>query len=117
MGCGETPHRPAGRGCSRERCSLLLNRALIAAVGAAAIQIDQNIARFGAFARADDAAIFQFIHDARGAGVAEAQAALQQGDAGLLFAADDLDALLDDFLILIDAAFVAESCSPAWKAA
>ena len=71
------------------------------AVRAPTIQIDQNVARLGAFARADDAAVFQFVHDARGAGIAEAQAALQQGDAGFLFAADDFDALLDQFLILI----------------
>ena len=86
-------------------------------VGAPAVQIDQNIARLGAFARADDAAVFQFIHDARGAAVAEAQAALQERDAGFLFAADDFDALLDDVFVFIDAASVRRSCWPAWKVA
>ena len=78
------------------------------AVGAGAIEINEDVAGFGAFARADDAAVFQFIHDAGGAGVAEAQAALHEGDAGLLFAADDFDALLDEVLVLVAAGFVAE---------
>src|ERR1017187_5538550 len=85
-----------------------LHRALRAAVGAPALEIYQDVARLGAFAGADDAAAFQFVHDARGAGVAEAQPPLQQRDAGLLFAADDLDALLDEVLVLVNAAFVAE---------
>jgi hypothetical protein len=38
------------------------------------IQINQDVARFGALARADDAAVLEFIHDARGAGIAEPQA-------------------------------------------
>src|SRR5208282_3332644 len=65
--------------------------------------------RLGAFARADDAAAFQFVHDARGARVAEAQAPLHQRDARLLFAADDFDALLYEFLVLVDAGFVPET--------
>src|SRR5439155_15598069 len=51
---------------------------LPAAVGAGAVEINQDVPRLRAFARADEAAVFQFIHDARGAGVAETQAALQQ---------------------------------------
>src|SRR5665213_3828788 len=88
--------------------SLKSNRFLSAAVRAAAVEVNQNVARLRAFAGADDAAIFQFVHDARGAGVAEAQAALHERDARLLFAADDLDALLDNFLVLVNAAFVSE---------
>jgi hypothetical protein len=49
-----------------------LHRALAAAVGARAVQVNQDVPRLGAFAGADDAATFQFVHDARGAGVAEA---------------------------------------------
>jgi hypothetical protein len=40
------------------------------------VQIDQNIARLGAFARADNPAILQFVHDAGGPSVPEAQPAL-----------------------------------------
>src|ERR1017187_5084911 len=81
-----------------------LHRALRAAVGTRAVQINQYVPWLGAFARADDAAAFQFVHDARGAGVAEPQPALHQRDAGLLFAADDFNALLDKFLVLVNAA-------------
>src|ERR1035437_6959775 len=84
------------------RCS---NRALPAAIGTAAVEVNQDFARLGTVALTDDAAIFQFVHDARGAAVTEAQAAVQQRDARLLFAADDFDALLDDFLVLVNAAF------------
>ena len=57
------------------RCWLLdvfpcLNRALPAAIGAAAVQINQDVARLGTFAGADDAPALQFVHNARGAGVA-----------------------------------------------
>src|ERR1035437_4625605 len=81
------------------------HRALRAAVRAAAVEVYQNFARLGALAGADDATAFEFVHDARGPGVAEAQAALHERDAGFLFAADDLDALLDEFLVLVNAAF------------
>src|ERR1017187_6314400 len=81
-----------------------LHRALRTAVGAAAVEIYQDFARLGSLAGADDAAAFEFVHDARGAGVAEAEPALHQGDAGFLFAADDFDALLDEFLVFINPA-------------
>ena len=69
----------------------------------------------GAFARADDAAIFEFVHDTCRAPVAQPQPPLQQGNTGLLLAADDFDALLDNFLILIDPALLRQSCSSAWR--
>ena len=65
-----------------------------AAVRIASVQVDEDVARFAAIARTDDAAILQFIHDACGAPITEAQAALEDGDAGLLLAADDFDAIL-----------------------
>jgi len=73
------------------------------------VEVDQDVARLSAFARANNAAIFQFIHDAGGAGVAEAQPALQQGYARLLLAADDFDALLDQVFIFVDAVFSVEA--------
>src|SRR5450755_1852666 len=85
------------------------HRALPRAVVAFTVQVNQDFARLGAFAFADDAPVLQFVHDARGAAIAEAEAALQQRDARLLFAADDFDALLDDFLVLVNAALVAEA--------
>jgi hypothetical protein len=51
--------------------------------GAGAVEVDEDVAGFSAFAGADDAAVFEFVHDAGGAGVAEAEAALEEGDAGL----------------------------------
>src|SRR5437899_8098459 len=54
----------------------------------------------GALVRADDAALFQQVHDPSGASVADAQAALQDRDAGAIGLADDFDALLDQFLVL-----------------
>src|SRR3979411_15430 len=65
--------------CARNASLLPMARIAATAVGAAAVEVDKNVARFGAFAGADDAAVFQFIHDAGGAGVAQAQAALHEG--------------------------------------
>src|SRR4051794_2964549 len=78
------------------------------AVGAATVEVDENVARFSALAGADNAAVFQFIHDARGTGVTQAQAALHEGDARFLFAADDFHALLDEVFVLVAAAFAVE---------
>ena len=75
-----------------------------AAVGSFAVEVNQDVAGLGAPARADDAAVLQLVHDPRGSAIAQAQAALQQGHAGLLLAADDLDAVLDDLFVLVNAA-------------
>src|SRR5437870_914773 len=66
------------------------------------IQINQYISRLGALTGADDAAVFQFVHDAGGAAIAEAQTPLQERDAGFLFAPNHFDALLDDLLVLVN---------------
>src|SRR5262249_31941815 len=71
------------------------------------VQINQNIAWLSPFARAHNAAIFQFIHDTRGASVAQTQAALQKRNARLLLAANDLDALFDNLLVLANASVLA----------
>ena len=55
-----------------------LHRLLPPAIVPFAVQINQDVPRLGAFAGPDDPATFEFIHDARGAGVAQAQAALQE---------------------------------------
>src|SRR5204862_500115 len=80
-----------------------LYRLLARAIGAPAIEIDQDIAWFGPFARADDAPVLQLIHDARGSRVAEAQSPLHEGNARLLFAPDDFNALLDEVLVFFAA--------------
>src|SRR6185503_6650014 len=49
----------------------------------------------------DYAAVFQFVHDAGGARVAEPETALQQRDARLLLAADDFNALLNQVFVFI----------------
>ncbi len=75
--------------------------------------INQNIPRLRAFAGADNAAVFQFIHDPRRAGVPQPEPALQEGHTRALFAANDFDALLDEVFILIDAPlFVAADGGP-----
>lgn len=51
---------------------------LAPAVRTSAIQINEDVARLGALAGADNAPVLQFIHDARGAAVAEAEAALEE---------------------------------------
>ena len=80
-----------------------------AAVPAFTIEINENIARFRAFAWSHDAAALKFIHDAGSAGVAEAEAALHERDAGFLLGADHFDALLDQFLIFIATAFTGQA--------
>ncbi len=65
-------------------------------VRSGSVQIDENVSRLRSFIGTDHAAVFQLIHDARGAGIAEPEAALEQGYARLLLAANDLDALLDE---------------------
>ena len=45
------------------------------------ISLQENLARFRTIAGADDAALFEDIDHAGGAGVAEAEAALEQGGA------------------------------------
>src|SRR5882724_10111243 len=82
---------------------------LAAAIRATLVEVDENFTRLRAVALADDAAVLQFVHDARGAPVAEAQTALQQRHTRLLFAADDLDALLNNLLVLVTAALVAKA--------
>ena len=111
-----TTQRGPGRGNSlslipaRPNVRNSAEKSLPLAVRAAAIQVNEDIAGFSAFARADHAAILEFIHDPGSAGVAEAQAALHQGDAGLLFAANDFDALLDELLVFIAAAARRRGC-------
>src|SRR5260370_25152232 len=58
-------------------------------IGSRTIQINQYIPRLGAFAGADDAAVFQLVHNAGGAAIADAQSPLQKRHAGFLFAAND----------------------------
>jgi len=48
------------------------------AIGAGPVQVDENVARLGPFARANNASVFQLIHNAGGAAIAKAQAALEQ---------------------------------------
>src|SRR2546421_10058667 len=76
---------------------------------ACAIEIDQNIARLGAFARPHEAAVLQFIHDAGGASIAEAKAALEQRDAGFLLAANDFNTLLNQFFVFIAARLLCQA--------
>src|SRR5260370_14664612 len=89
--------------------ALFGGRGLALSGRAAAVQVNQNVPRFGAFAGADDAAVFQLIHDAGGAAIAEAQTALQQRDAGLLFATNDFDALFDQLFVFVAPAFGVKS--------
>src|SRR5688500_15873171 len=87
----------------------ILTQPLPLPIGAAAVEIDQDVPWFGAFAGANNAAPFQFVHDAGGAGVTKAEPALHERDAGFLFAANDLDALLDEAFVLVAGIFVADA--------
>ena len=73
-------------------------------VGPGTIQINEDIPGFSTLARADDAAILQFVHDPGGARVSEPEATLHERETGFLFAANDFDALLNEFLVLVAAA-------------
>ena len=57
-------------------CFLL--RLFALAVNALDVKVYEDVAWFGTFARADDAPVLQFVHDARGPAITQAQAALQQ---------------------------------------
>src|SRR5688500_12750375 len=70
-------------------------------VGVAGIEVDQDVPRLGPLTRAHDAALLEFIHNPRSPRVAEAQSPLHQRNARFLFAANDLDALLNEILILL----------------
>src|ERR1043166_3935843 len=59
------------------------------------VQIDQDIARLGAFVGADDSPVLEFVHDAGRPRVTEPQPALHKRHARLLFAPNHFDALLD----------------------
>ena len=58
------------------RLALALGRA---AIGAAAVQVNEDVARFGAFAGPNNAAVLQFIHDAGGAAIAEGASGVEGG--------------------------------------
>ena len=73
------------------------------------VQINKDIPRLGTLARTDNSTILKFIHDAGGTTVAQPQSALKERHARLLLAADDLDALLNDLLVLINAALIAKT--------
>jgi hypothetical protein len=78
-----SPRWPEGsRGC-------LFWKPLTMSIRSAAIEVNQDVSRLSSFARTDNAAVFQFIHNARRSGVSEPEAALHQRDARFLFAADD----------------------------
>jgi hypothetical protein len=79
---------------------------LTAPIGAGAVEVQEDVPGFSAFVGADDAAVFEFVHDPGGAGVTESEPALEEGDTGLLFAADDLDALLNEVFVFVGAVVV-----------
>src|SRR5947199_3771405 len=58
-----------------------------------------NTPGFSAITRTNHTAQLQFIEDARRLGVTEPQPPLQQGHAGLLLSANDLNTLLDELLL------------------
>ena len=74
-----TPARAAAARNTRNAVgNNVLHRFLPPAIVALAVKVYEDVARFGTFAGADDAAAFEFIHDARGAGVTKTQATLHQ---------------------------------------
>ena len=63
--------------------------------------------------RREHAGVVQLVDDARRTTVSDSEAPLQQRDAGLLLAADDLDALLDEILVLAAARLAIRVCKVA----
>ena len=47
-------------------------------VGTGAVEVNQDVAWLGAFARSDNTAVLQLVHDARGARITKSQPALHQ---------------------------------------
>src|SRR6478672_6413094 len=63
------------------------------------IEIDQNLAWFGALAGTQNTALLQNINDTRRARVTESQPALEQRSGRALFLSDYLDAFFDQLFI------------------
>src|SRR5204862_6196195 len=64
------------------------------------VEIDEYLARARAVLGADDALVLHDFHDARGAVVADAQAALEHGGAGAAGRLEDVDRLLVELAIV-----------------
>src|SRR4030095_11906432 len=63
------------------------------------IEIDQNLAWFGALAGTQNTALLQNINDSRRARVTESQPALEQRSGRAFFLSDNLDAFFDQLFI------------------
>ena len=63
------------------------------------IEIPEDLARLGAFARPDVAALFKDIENPGCPGITKAQAALEKGGARFLLLPHHLDAFLNQFLV------------------
>src|SRR5690606_14708662 len=61
----------------------------------------QDLARFRSAGGSYDPALLQQIHHARGAAITDLEPSLQERRTRLALAADHLDAILDQFLVLV----------------
>ena len=64
------------------------------------VEIDENLARLRAFSGSQNAALLQNVNDPRRACIPEPEAALQQGSGGSFLLPDNIETLLDQFLVL-----------------
>ena len=62
---------------------------------------NEDLARLGALERADDAAFLDLVDDARGARIAELEAALEHGRGRLTAFHDDVDRLFDHLVLIL----------------
>ena len=62
---------------------------------------DEDLARLGAFGRADDTAVLDLVDDTRGTRIAQLQTALQHGCGCLAAVHDDLDGFLYEFILIV----------------
>src|SRR5215510_16114256 len=82
---------------ARRACCNFLPSGSIETVGSdGGVEIDENLARLGTFARPQYAALLENINDPGGTGVAEAQATLQERSRSTLFLANNLQTFLDE---------------------
>jgi hypothetical protein len=65
------------------------------------VEVDENLARLRALARAQYAALFQNINDPRRSRVTEPEAPLEQRGRGPFFLPDNLEAFLDQLLVFV----------------
>src|SRR6185503_4904508 len=85
----------------RASCNFLPSASIGTAGSDGGVEIDENLARLGAFAGAQYAALLENINDPGGPGIAETEPALQERSGGALLLADDFETFLDQLFVFV----------------